>query len=178
MHQALPVPDGRQRIAASQDTVPSYYISVWMAGSFRHPFGYARKFKAFIDCAYVYARLVPAVPGICHIEGEPVPKPSDGITPAHGMFCYYNVEIATEFKSLSQFLGTHHSLLKAHGTQLWVVGVRCGQGERQVSLEDGEKLARKHDALFSEVDNERRQFFSMLREMFFIVVRPREKRGT
>ena len=76
------------------------------------------------------------------------------------------------------FLGTHHSLLKAHGTQLWVVGVRCGQGERQVSLEDGEKLARKHDALFSEVDNERRQFFSMLREMFFIVIRPREKRGT
>ena len=182
VHQALPVPDPRQRTIARQaraaDRGPDCYISSWIAGSFPDPLlRYGMDVRCIVDCVSVYARVVQSVHGIRHIAPKPVTQPSswDHITPADGIFCYYNVGIASEFKSLREFLYRYRFLFKAHGTQVWVVGVRRGQAEREVSFEDGEKLARKYDALFSELDYDYTEFGAMLEEMVNLVVRPREK---
>ena len=93
-----------------------------------------------------------------------------------GVVGWYSVESAEEFKAMKEILHKYELICHAYGTPMMVVGVRpADESQRQVSFDAGLKFARKHKALFYEIDEDRDAAKDVIYEMIRCMKQPRKQ---
>ena len=93
-----------------------------------------------------------------------------------GLVCWYSVERSDEFKAVNGILYNHELVLKAFDTPVIIVGVKpTDESERQVSIEEGMKLALRHRAPFYEIDEDEEAAMDILYEMIRCMKQPRHQ---
>ena len=93
-----------------------------------------------------------------------------------GVVGWYSVESAEEFKAMKEILHKYELICHAYGTPMMVVGVRpADESQRQVSFDAGLKFARKHKALFYEIDEDRDAAKDIIYEMIRCMKQPRKQ---
>ena len=133
-----------------------------------------------IDCVFVYVDVRQAKNSLHHYEHLPK-RPRliwDPTIMSDGIFCFYDVSKSEHFRALRKFLYRYEFMFQAQAVQLWIVGVRVAEnGERQVSFEEGAKLAKKYEARFSEIDDGDPEFITIFCDMVRILRHPRKRWG-